>query len=350
MKLRLPTPEDLFTKCANAEAAPDFPDTPAPLWEAHIREMCARPDGAPNLPKEEFLQRWCGYCLTGLVSEQRFLFICGKARSGKSTFIEVFAWVLGSFAVNISKSVLTGDENAHPTVRMPLVGARWAYIGEELDQKAINVSTFKSLVTGETFTARRMNQDMQTFRSSAKFILEGNERFRVTDQSDGIWRRMILLVIENQVAEEKTNYKDYKEQLKEEGSGILAWAARGCIAWQEKGLAVPEEMEADLVGYRDDEDTVGQFVDACFEGWAACTAGGGVVEPVKLAATEVYSRYQSWCDQSGHRALSAQKLGNQLVSRFKFERGDKNARMYMPDGTKSKILFGRPLVKGWTGA
>jgi putative DNA primase/helicase len=60
---------------------------------------------------------------------------------------------------------------------------------------------------------------------------------------------------------------DLQTKLLAELPGILAWAVRGCLAWQRKGLAPPEEIMAATREYRDSEDTFRQWLeDRCVLG------------------------------------------------------------------------------------
>ena len=54
----------------------------------------------------------------------------------------------------------------------------------------------------------------------------------------------------------------------EELPGILAWAVRGCLAWQEAdSLREPAAVVEATQGYRDEMDTLAQFLEEC------CTQG-----------------------------------------------------------------------------
>ena len=54
-----------------------------------------------------------------------------------------------------------------------------------------------------------------------------------------------------------------KEQLREERSGILAWLVRGCLAFQQQGLAIPSSITLSTEKYRDEEDTILHFLNEC---------------------------------------------------------------------------------------
>jgi putative DNA primase/helicase len=52
------------------------------------------------------------------------------------------------------------------------------------------------------------------------------------------------------------------EKLKAERSGILAWAVRGCLAWQKQRLQEPEQVKEATEEYREESDRIGEFLRA----------------------------------------------------------------------------------------
>jgi hypothetical protein len=84
--LRSSRPTDLMRKVAGAE--PD-PTAECPLWKKFLETIF---DGDKDLIA--FLQRFGGYCLTGDTREQKFLFLYGTGRNGKTTFLEILSGVL----------------------------------------------------------------------------------------------------------------------------------------------------------------------------------------------------------------------------------------------------------------
>ena len=69
-------------------------------FEAFLRSVVPDDEG------REFLICWLGYVLSGLVTEQYFLFIHGKGANGKSVLAELIAWLLGEYALRIDTQML----------------------------------------------------------------------------------------------------------------------------------------------------------------------------------------------------------------------------------------------------
>jgi putative DNA primase/helicase len=96
------------------------------------------------------------------------------------------------------------------------------------------------------------------------------------------------------------------EKLKEEAPAILSWLVRGCIQWQEQGLAPPDKVKAATQQYRRGEDVIGHFIEErCVLEFSAYTK-----------AKKLYDEYKAWCEENGHRPLSGTKFGEKMAERF----------------------------------
>src|ERR1019366_3873729 len=88
--------------------------------------------------------------------------------------------------------------------------------------------------------------------------------------------------------------KKLGEKLLGELPGILAWAVRGCLEWQENGLGVPSEVSAATETYRQDSDVLGAFIEDC------C-----VQKPdIKVPVATLYYAYEQWCKQNVEKPLA----------------------------------------------
>ena len=87
---RTPDPLDYMTKTTACGAAPF--GTPHPQWSAFLDRITAG-----NAELQAFLQRYVGYCCTGLTTEHAFVFAYGTGANGKSTFINTITRILGDY-------------------------------------------------------------------------------------------------------------------------------------------------------------------------------------------------------------------------------------------------------------
>jgi putative DNA primase/helicase len=123
-------------------------------------------------------------------------------------------------------------------------------------------------------------------------------------------------------------------KLHKELPGILAWALRGCLEWQQThGLGVPKEVQRATASYRQDMDTVAAFLeDRCYFTPEAKTSG------------ELYHAYKDWCQSNGEHPMNAKALGMRLLDRSQLEQtrvGSAGSRGWAGVG-----LVGRPQQQG----
>ena len=96
-----------------------------------------------------FLQRWCGYSLTGDTREQKFVFIYGDGGNGKGIFVGTIAGILHDYAINVPMEVLTASRfDRHSTELARLRGARMARSSETEEGRAWAENKIKSLTGG----------------------------------------------------------------------------------------------------------------------------------------------------------------------------------------------------------
>src|SRR2546429_7055053 len=89
---RPPRPEDYCTKIT--AVPPARPGTPHPLWTTFLRRVTGENDDLIG-----FLQRYLGYCTTGVTTEHVLVFLYGGGANGKSVFVNTVSKILGDYAV-----------------------------------------------------------------------------------------------------------------------------------------------------------------------------------------------------------------------------------------------------------
>jgi putative DNA primase/helicase len=96
------------------------------------------------------------------------------------------------------------------------------------------------------------------------------------------------------------------ETLKAELPGILQWAIRGCLEWQQRGLDVPECLKQATEDYRREQNVLGHFVE------------DELIENVKLKAAcgQMYEHYKSWADKNGEYQMTATEFKERMAQRY----------------------------------
>jgi putative DNA primase/helicase len=250
-----------------------------------------------------FLQRAIGYSLTGETREQCLFVLHGSGANGKSTFLEVLQTLLGDYAQSTpSASLLAKDRHdGIPNDIARLRGARLVTAVEIGQGRRLNEELMKRLTGQDTITARFLHAEFFDFRAEFKLFIACNHLPTITGTDHAIWRRIRLIPFTVTIPETEQD-KDLPAKLQAELPGILAWAVRGCLAWQREGLGTPEEVKQATAGYRASMDQIGRFIEEC------CL----VSQQVRIKASELYEAYKKWCDANGEQAATLSAFGHYL--------------------------------------
>jgi putative DNA primase/helicase len=228
-------------------------------WERLLREAT---NGDAEL--EVFLQRWCGYCLTGDTREEKLALVHGPPAASKSTFLEAFKAVLGDYACTADAESFCARKNGGgPRDDLArLAGARLV-VTIEIDRgRRFAEGLVKQLTGGDTICVRHLYARAFEFRPAFKLVFAANDAPRIRHDDRAMWRRVLLIPFIHEVPPEKRD-ASLKQELGDparSGSAILAWAVKGCLLWQERGLEVPECVAAATAGYRSAQDPLQAFI------------------------------------------------------------------------------------------
>ena len=114
------------------------------------------------------------------------------------------------------------------------------------------------------------------------------------------------------------------EKLKRESSEILAWLVRGCLKYQNDGLAPPDSVVEFAKKYRRQEDVIQDFVDDC------CDVDDTVSESLKI----LWGKFKLWRDDQGYVFPRTRKEFSTLLSK-KFTKVKRSSIHYL--GLKIRI-------------
>jgi putative DNA primase/helicase len=254
---------------------------------------------------QRFIQRMCGYTLTGITREHAMFFLHGTGANGKSVFLDTISRVLGDYArtAPIEAFIATRSEH-HPTELAGLRGARLVTAAETESGRHWAESKLKALTGGDRIAARFMRQDFFEFTPQFKLIVAGNHRPGLGTVDEAMRRRFNLLPFGVTIPAVERDV-DLAEKLREEWPDILQWMVEGCLAWQEHGLNSPAVVKHATEDYLDSEDALGRWLQEC------CIRDGAY-----SASTDVlYRSWQEWCRKNGEQVDSKKSFSQNLEAR-----------------------------------
>lgn len=269
------------------------PRAVCPHWEAFIERVL------PDAEIRKYVQQTVGYTLTGATSDQRFYFLHGNGKNGKSVFINVLAELFGDYGCKARREVVeeskTGS-NAYTRDLALFPGARFLYGEETSAHGRLREDLIKSLTAGDPITADPKFERPFTYKPVAKLWLCGNHKPVIEGSDVGIWRRVVLIPFTTTIPDgEQIPHEIMHSKLMAEASGILNWALRGLDEW--KLGAIPQAIRDAVEEYRRDEDDLAEFITERVE-----VSPRDVVEK-----TQMYQAYRIWAIDNGIKVPWTQK-------------------------------------------
>ena len=301
-ELREHNANDLITRYSSVEYDPD---ASSELWESYLEGFTKG-----NRELADFLQMAAGYTATGLTQEDRLIFLHGPAATGKTTFIEALKAAYGSYAMTADfETFLKRRDVGGPRPDIArLAGARFVSSVEVESGKALAEGLVKQMTGGDKVTARFLYGKEFEFTPTHKLWLVANDAPKVSDEDDGLWRRILRVPCDAVVPPEKRDPL-LKQRLKdpiESGPAILKWVVEGAIKWRNAGrLFIPEVIEAATRDYRESQDPMTDFL-----------AESAELDPTyRVEFADLWQAYLGYCKQYRRKPMGKQKFGERLDAR-----------------------------------
>lgn len=298
-------PDELMSKATSV--GPE--KGPSPLWDNFLKETTGGDEALLH-----YLQKLAGYSLTGSTQEQVLAFIHGPPLTGKSVFADTLAGVFGSYHETASASTFaSSSSDRHPADLAALAGARLVTAVETEEGRAWDTQRIKSLTGGDRVSARFMRENFFTYRPRFQIMIFGNHEPEMHGVDEAVMRRLHIVPFENHP--EEIN-RLLPEELEEEYPQILQWAIDGCQMWLEEGLTPPEAIVQRTEEYRQEEDTVGRFIQE------QCTTD----EEARVTRRELFAHWKRWCREQGEDPGTLKQLKRRFRDK-QSEYGFRNARV-----------------------
>jgi len=276
------------------------PQAQCVLWETFLRRVTGAGDEL-----HQYLQRFIGYLLTGLTSEQVLHFLYGLGNNGKSVFCEVIEALLGDYAIVVSPElVMVRRHSGIPNDIARLRGVRVAIMNETSQGSRFDEAKLKDLTGSDSLTGRFLHAEFFDFPPTHKLVIRGNHKPVITGTDEGIWRRLRLVPFGVTIPSEERD-RELLLKLRQELPGILRWAVEGCTEWRRLGLTPPAIIADAVREYRAESDALGRFIAEHCE----------VRKLAQVKSSALFSAYQKFCEHGGEHWLPSKDLPAEMQRR-----------------------------------
>lgn len=310
---------DLLTKVAGTSFDPS---ASAPTWTRALETWM------PDAATRDYLQECAGLSLSGEVRDEFFNFLFGGGANGKTTFLSTLERVSGDYHRHAKAEIFmrpkfVRDGEASSPGLLSLQGARLLTVSEIEGEHEMSAALVKGLTGRDPITARG-NYDKRptTFRPQFTLWMFGNEKPKISDASDGMWRRVRLIEF-NQTIPRAERDPDFAGRLNAELPGVLNWALEGLRRVQQRGLIVPDAVQVATASYRAEQSPLDGFLcEMCEQSRTAF-----------VTAADLWDAWKTYCAEMDEPEGTQRAFSNVLKGRFK------DARTYIA-GRQTRVWNG----------
>ena len=290
------TPEKEY--CMNRLPIAYVPEAPAPTrWLQFLNELLYEED----IPA---LQEYIGYCLLPVTKAQKMLLMVGKGGDGKSRIGLLLKKLFGE--ASHSESILRIETNRFASANLEY---KLVMVDDDLNMVALpETRNIKSIVTAEDrLCIERKNKQAVQGLLYVRFICFGNGNLVAAhDDSDGFWRRQILITVKDRDPARVDN-PFLIEELSEERPGILLWMLEGLhrLLANRYQFTISERSIQNLEAAMADSDNLTQFMQA--------SAYVRFKPDTEERSTYLYRAYTKWCEDNLESPVPQKKFSQFLL-------------------------------------
>lgn len=281
---------------------PYMPEATAPRWTKFIEEITAH-----DAKRQENLQFIAGYTLFSDCRHEKIFVFTGEGSNGKSIFTKIITQLFG--VENVKNITPQGLTEAFEAIH--LRNALLNIAGEIKTDLSSTEERLKQIASGESIQACYKGKDHINFSPRAKLIFCCNGQLRSSDTSDGLARRLTIIDFPCKFVEfpDKDDPYQYErdinlfDKLLPELPGIFNWAYQG---YKELlyygGFTETDEHQQLMKSFRQASNPIECFVEELLDN-----------PPKSVPRAELYRKYVYWCEENGHRQLSATRFHQEFA-------------------------------------
>ena len=307
-------PEDYLTSCSPFEYK--GLDVKADVLEKYLFESTGE-----NQEDYDCLRRHIGYAITALRRERMFMVLHGPhGQNGKGTLLTILNKVLGSMSGSLQTAMLMqqrgGEKVGGPTPEiLDLKGKRIVFASETEKNQKFASGLVKKWSGGDEMSGRGMNENFITrFDPTHTLMMICNNLPTAPADDDAFWSRIRVFNFPYSYQHKDRCTEPYhreadpdlEKKILAEPSGIIAWLIECYKMYERDGLKLSPNVVKWSQEYRDREDNIQDFIDAC----CIVDKDNPSVDN-RTRAKDLYTRYKIWHDANDtYRCMGRKDFSN----------------------------------------
>lgn len=245
-----------------------------------------------------------GYSLIKNCHYDKAFIFYGSGSNGKSTILELIENFFGS--ANYSTIELDKLTQRFHSAELE---NKYINIGDDINSKAIkDVGTIKNIFSGNAIQVERKGEKPFTLKPYAKHIFACNEIPKVSDQSDGIYRRLVFIPFNAKFSKQDFDYDPLiSEKLK--ANDVLSTLLNKAILGAKRlitnnGFTEPQSVKSALEDYKIANSLVLTWINE---------ESLNKMDFVDHKTRDKYSKFQVWCSMYNHKDIPSITIFNQEI-------------------------------------
>lgn len=286
----------------------------------------------PDKDTQELLANYSGYSLTSSTKKQKFMMMTGNGANGKGVIIEILTHLHGNPVSITLKEVDKYNDN--------LPGASLIF-ATECDKGKFPEAFLKAAVSGDQMEVRGIYGKKQTVRITAKWFLIANEIPHISDFSDAIFRRTMIIEWNKQFLGGSAKEDLAKDIINSEMKNVLHWCLEGLQKmivdeWKFKEV---EACKISLNNWKNNADKLRMFIseyDYIFDDEEATRK--------EFIKENLFEQFNKWAEKNNFETLNTTAFWMRMSNIFP---GLKNYPNLRPNGKRAVYIrkYTPPLPK-----
>lgn len=255
----------------------------------------------PEIEVQNLIQEFTGSTLIQDTRFQKALVNTGEGSNGKSQYLEIVA------AMHRKVASMRLD-NLEGFGTYNLIDASLA-ISAEAPKRGLNEEILKACITGDKITVESKFKNAFEYNPTAKWIIACNRFPKIMDESNGLWRR--LMIVDWKVVIKEGSPKMIrdlaKQVIEKELIHVVNWSLAGLVRLMQRNkFIIPQSISDATEREKEISNTVIPFVSDL-----------GINYSQNLTLKEkIYEKYIQYCEEQGFPHYFNVEFWTRMKSRF----------------------------------